>query len=304
MEVGLATPRALSAPTPTLADTRSELDEVGDSAPIAMNGGFGLAGASGDSVQIEILENITAQSLTYARFAIVQGRLSLTHTSCFCCSFSRTSTPELLLSPTSYASSSSTPSSQSVFLKGTSVHSLQSRSYTESLRSSQRSIRSPSPGDIFANSPRPSSRPSRTHSRMSSRVSEADDTTTRAVGPTSRTSTNIPRSPASEYSSTSSSHSTKTRRSTASRQSVRGEENILLLHLLAKFLPEEIEQNKSEHTGDTTQAEPSPSAEAKAEAPFAGVTPPVKALIWHCRICLKEPYEPTVTVCGHLFCHG
>ncbi|CAL1708874.1 unnamed protein product [Somion occarium] len=29
-----------------------------------------------------------------------------------------------------------------------------------------------------------------------------------------------------------------------------------------------------------------------------------KELSWHCRICLKNPSEPTVTMCGHLFCHG
>ncbi|KAI0070988.1 hypothetical protein K474DRAFT_1712839 [Panus rudis PR-1116 ss-1] len=29
-----------------------------------------------------------------------------------------------------------------------------------------------------------------------------------------------------------------------------------------------------------------------------------KELRWHCRICLKDPAEPTVTICGHLFCHG
>lgn len=29
-----------------------------------------------------------------------------------------------------------------------------------------------------------------------------------------------------------------------------------------------------------------------------------KGLAWHCRLCMGEPHEPTVTVCGHLFCHG
>ncbi|KAH8101807.1 hypothetical protein BXZ70DRAFT_906377 [Cristinia sonorae] len=29
-----------------------------------------------------------------------------------------------------------------------------------------------------------------------------------------------------------------------------------------------------------------------------------KNLTWHCRVCLKEPTEPTATMCGHLFCHG
>ncbi|KAI0826405.1 hypothetical protein BC629DRAFT_1587205 [Irpex lacteus] len=24
---------------------------------------------------------------------------------------------------------------------------------------------------------------------------------------------------------------------------------------------------------------------------------------WHCRLCMDEPHEPTVTMCGHLFCH-
>ncbi|KAI0694527.1 hypothetical protein BC835DRAFT_1349414 [Cytidiella melzeri] len=24
---------------------------------------------------------------------------------------------------------------------------------------------------------------------------------------------------------------------------------------------------------------------------------------WHCRLCMNEPHEPTVTMCGHLFCH-
>ncbi|KAK7683519.1 hypothetical protein QCA50_013353 [Cerrena zonata] len=31
---------------------------------------------------------------------------------------------------------------------------------------------------------------------------------------------------------------------------------------------------------------------------------PEKELNWHCRICLKDPSEPTVTMCGHLFCHS
>ncbi|KAI0088886.1 hypothetical protein BDY19DRAFT_946605 [Irpex rosettiformis] len=24
---------------------------------------------------------------------------------------------------------------------------------------------------------------------------------------------------------------------------------------------------------------------------------------WHCRLCMHEPHDPTVTMCGHLFCH-
>lgn len=24
---------------------------------------------------------------------------------------------------------------------------------------------------------------------------------------------------------------------------------------------------------------------------------------WHCRVCLKDPTNPTATLCGHIFCH-
>ncbi|GJE86472.1 hypothetical protein PsYK624_025520 [Phanerochaete sordida] len=30
---------------------------------------------------------------------------------------------------------------------------------------------------------------------------------------------------------------------------------------------------------------------------------PKPRLQWHCRICLRPPTDPTVTMCGHLFCH-
>ena len=32
-------------------------------------------------------------------------------------------------------------------------------------------------------------------------------------------------------------------------------------------------------------------------------TPPPR-LLWHCRACSRAPHEPTVTLCGHLFCRG
>lgn len=33
-------------------------------------------------------------------------------------------------------------------------------------------------------------------------------------------------------------------------------------------------------------------------------TAPAPRLAWHCRVCSAMPREPTVTLCGHLFCKG
>ena len=47
-----------------------------------------------------------------------------------------------------------------------------------------------------------------------------------------------------------------------------------------------------------THGSPSP----KPRLPSPPPTLPMPRFSWHCRVCSNEPREPTVTMCGHLFC--
>ncbi|KIP02424.1 hypothetical protein PHLGIDRAFT_122465 [Phlebiopsis gigantea 11061_1 CR5-6] len=49
------------------------------------------------------------------------------------------------------------------------------------------------------------------------------------------------------------------------------------------------------------RTEPSPTAAADSPQVAAGASKDVR---WHCRLCMRPTQDPTVTMCGHLFCHS
>ncbi|KAI0790433.1 hypothetical protein C8Q75DRAFT_115966 [Abortiporus biennis] len=69
--------------------------------------------------------------------------------------------------------------------------------------------------------------------------------------------------------------------------------------------PEEEENaNSSPGSKTPTMVAPPNNASVRSSSTNEEVLMSTKAVSWHCRICLKDTTDPTVTICGHLFCHG